>query len=140
MTARMLIGAEYKILGIAKLTIAAPATTALDFGTPDDLKIATGTTYGNMDRVILVCAATTAGTTSTLTFSVQDADDNAGSIGTPATAITETIAVGTTGDQRRVIGVTLQRDRPWIRVRATHATATDSFVCVCVALAVPSAI
>ena len=137
MTARTLVGAGYKVLGQAKLTIAAPATTQLDFGTPDDLKLVIGTnSFRSTDRLILVCAATTAGTTSTLTWVVQDADDNAGSIGTPATAITDGTLAGGTGDDARVIGVRVQQDRPWIRVSVTHATATDSFVCTCVALAV----
>jgi hypothetical protein len=144
MTARTLVGAGYRVLGQAKLTIASPATTQLDFGTPDDLKLVigtTGTTLRTNDRLLLVCSATTAGTTSTLTWVVQDAPDNAGSIGTPATAITDATGgtlAGSTGDDTRVIGVQLQTDRPWIRVLVTHATATDSFVCTCTAIAVPA--
>lgn len=139
MTARSLIGANYRVLGQAKLTIAAPATTALDFGTPDDLKLAiSSTALRTNDRLILVLAATTAGTTSTLTWVVQDANDNAGSFGTAATAITDGTLAGGTGDDARVVGVQIQTDRPWIRVSVTHAVATDSFVCTAVALAVPA--
>ena len=139
MTARTLAGAGYKVLGIGKLTIASPATTALDFGTPDDLKLVVGTnSFKGTDRVLLVCTASTAGTTSTLTWVVQDADDNAGNIGTPATAITDGTLAGGTGDDARVVGVVLQKDRPWLRVSVTHATATDSFVCHCVALGATS--
>lgn len=137
MTARQLIGAEYKILGFAKITIAAPATTNFDFGTPDDLYLP-NTAFKNNDRLLIVCLASCAApTTSTITWVVQDAPDNAGSIGTPAAAVISGTLAGGTGDDNRVLGVLPQVGRPWLRVGVTHAIATDSFVCHALVLAVP---
>jgi hypothetical protein len=139
MTARSLIGAEFKILASAKLTIASPATTSFDFGTPDDIYIPTLANYAAQDRIVLCCTASTGGSTSTLTWVVQDADGPSSAIGTPATAVTDGTLAGGTGDDFRFIGVQLQSGRPWLRVRVTHATATDSFVCHCVVLGFPAA-
>lgn len=137
MTGRQLIGAEYKVLGFSKITIAAPATANFDFGTPDDLYLPS-TAFKNSDRILVVCLASTAGSTSTLTWVVQDAPDNAGAIGTPAAAITSGTLAGGTGDDNRVLGVLPQAGRPWLRVGVTHAIATDSFVCHALVLAVPA--
>lgn len=142
MTTRSLVGLETKILASSKITIAAPATTAFDFGTPDNIYLPTVASgaFKNGDKILLVCAASTGGTTSTLTWVVQDADDSAGSIGTPATAITDSTGstlAGGTGDDFRLVGVQLQSGRPWLKVSVTHATATDSFVCHCMVLAIP---
>jgi hypothetical protein len=142
MGARELLGLGTVILASAKQTIAAPATTAFDFGTPNDIYLPTvgSSAYQSGMRLLLVCTATTAGTTSTLTWVVQDADDNAGSIGTPATALTDATGstlAGGTGDDFRCIGVQVQTGRPWLRVAVTHATATDSFVCGVMLLGLP---
>ena len=128
MSARDLIGAEVAILATAKQTIASPATTAFDWGTPNDLYVPSLVGFDQGMRLLLAVTAITAGTTSTLTVVVQDADDNAGSIGTPATAVTDGTLALSTGDGYTAIGIRLQVGRPWLRVAVTHATATDSFV------------
>lgn len=138
MPARELIGAEFRVLASAKQTIASPATTAFDWGSPNDLYVPSLVGYDPGDRLLLVCSASTAGSTSTLTWVVQDADDSSGSIGTPATAVTDGTLAGGTGDDNKVFGIRLQNGRPWLRVAVTHATATDSFVCHVNLLAVAS--
>lgn len=116
----------------ASQVIAANATTAFDFGTPDDINLAT-TTFKPGDRILVVLSATrAAGTTSTLTYTIQDAPDSSGSIGTPATAVTTgTIpahAAGDAGQKGGVVGISVQPGRPWIRVNAVHGGGgTDSF-------------
>lgn len=139
MTAHSLIGAEVKVLATAKGAISSATTTSFDFGTPDDLYLPTSA-FRSADRIILLLDASTAGTTDSLTWVVQDADDNAGSIGTPATAITNATGgtlAGGTGDDYRVVGVDLQSGRPWLRVRFTSTGATDTFITQCTVLAIP---
>lgn len=136
MTSRELV--TPRVLGTATGSIATVTTTNLDFGTPDDLKVAVGATFQPGDRIVIVIRATTAGTTDATSFSVQDAPDNAGAIGTPAAAITTALPAAATGNQTVVIGVQLQPGRPWIRVRATRASGTtDTLLVSAVALAVP---
>lgn len=136
MTSRELV--TPRVLGTATGSIATVTTVNLDFGTPDDLKLAVGATFQPGDRIILVIRATTAGTTDATSFSVQDAPDNAGAIGTPATAITTALPAAATGNQTVVIGVQLQPNRPWLRVRATRASGTtDTLLVSAVALAAP---
>lgn len=139
MTVRDLIGAEIKVLGTAKLSVATAATANFDFGTPDDINLAKNTNYRPGDRILVVFDASTAGTTNTIAFSVQDANDSSGSIGTPATALTDGTLTGGTGDQYAVTGVQLQAGRPWLRFRATGNGTTDTFVCQCTVLSVPRA-
>ena len=123
------------LLANASQVIAANGTVAFDFGTPDDIDLEAETGYRPGDRLLLVLSATrAAGTTSTLTFTVQDALDNAGSIGTPATAVTSgtipAFAAGTAGNLANAIAIKIQPLRTWIRVNAVHGTAgTDSFQC-----------
>lgn len=142
MSARMLISAEYKILGSAKFSINTATTTNADFGTPDDLKLNTLAGFKSLDRILVLFDATTAGTTDAISFSVQDAPDNAGSIGTPATAITDqnasALLAGGTGDRWCLVGVQTQSDRPWLRCRATRVGTTDTHVVRVLVLAVPS--
>lgn len=103
-----------------------------------DLKLAPGATFQPGDRVVIVIRATTAGTTDSTSFSVQDAPDSSGSIGTPATAVTTTLPAAATGNQTVVIGVQLQPNRPWLRVRATRASGTtDTLLVNAVLLAIP---
>lgn len=129
----------------ASQVIAANATTAFDFGTPNDIDLRT-TDFKPGDRVLIVISALRAsGTTSTLSFTVQDANDNAGSFGTPATAVTDgtlpSFAADTTGHQYGVVAVKVQNGRPWIRVNAVHGTSgTDSFQCHCTVLGVPGTV
>jgi hypothetical protein len=129
-----------KVLGASKVTLATSTTTSFDFGTPDDINLATNANYRPGDRVMVVLTGTTAGTTNTLTWVVQDADDSAGSIGTPATAVTDVVyggLAGGTGDDYTVLAVEVQNGRPWLRVRATGNGATDTFALACVVLAIP---
>jgi len=141
MPAREYLGAEVKILASSKQTLATPSTVA--FGTALPVYLPGLANWDPSDRIVLICQATTAGTTSTLTWVVQDADDNAGAIGTPATALVDSTGgtlAGGTGDDYRVIGVKLQNGRPWLKVLVTHATATDSFVCGVTVLGIPQGI
>jgi hypothetical protein len=140
MTARSAIGAEFKILASAKLTIASPATTSFDFGTPDDVYLPGLSNFQSTDRIVACLFASTGGTTSTLTWVIQDADGPSTAIGTPATAVADTSLAGGTGDDFRFVGITLQSGRPWLRLRVTHATATDSFVCHAILVGLPAAI
>lgn len=127
-----------RVLGTAKVTISSATTTSYDFGTPDDLNLAGLSNYQPGDRVMAIMTASTAGTTDSLTFVVQDAPDSSGSIGTPATATTGgTLAQGT-GDGFAVIPVKVKPGRPWLRFRVTSSGATDTFVTHCTVVAVPS--
>lgn len=128
-----------RVVGTGILSIATVTTTNADFGTPDDLKITPGANFQPGDRLVAVITASTIGTTDTTSFSVQDADDNAGSIGTPATAVTTGTLTGGTGNQTAVVGIDLQPGRPWLRVRATRASGTtDTHVVRVVVLAIPN--
>jgi hypothetical protein len=141
MTVRDLI-TEARVIAKAKVTINSATTTAFDFGTPNDIKLgaaagAPGNGYRAGDRLLVVFDASTAGTTDTVSFSVQDAPDSAGSIGTPATAVTSGTLTGGTGDQYAVAGVRVQAGRPWLRCRVTSTGATDTFVAQATLLALP---
>lgn len=118
-------------LATSKVTISTATTTSFDFGTPDDINLAALSGYQPGDRLLLVLTASTAGTTDSLTWVVQDAPDSAGSIGTPATAVTSAAAgalAATTGDDYSAFAVKVQPGRPWLRVRVTSSGATDTFV------------
>jgi hypothetical protein len=143
-----LLGAEIKVLGKAKISIATVTTTAADFGTPADINLAgasgePGYGYAPGDRIVAVFDASTAGTTDTTAFLVQDADDDGGDIGTPATAVTDVSATGDTlaggtGDRYAVVGVRLQPNRPWLRFAAVRASGTtDTTVVQVTVLAIP---
>jgi hypothetical protein len=136
MTVRDLIAADVRLLGKAKLSVNANATSNFDFGTPDDLNLAALAAYHHGDKILAVFTATTAGTTNTIAFSVQDAPDSSGSIGTPAAAVTDGTLTGGTGDQVAHTSVQLQAGRPWLRFRATGNGTTDTFVCTCAVYAV----
>lgn len=146
MTVRSLIAGDFKVLGKAKVTINSATTTNFDFGTPNDINLASGSagepgeTYRAGDRVLVVFDASTAGTTDTVSFSVQDAPDSSGSIGTPATATTDGTLTGGTADQYAITAVQLKAGRPWLRCRVTSTGATDTFVAQALVLAVPRAV
>lgn len=129
------------VLGMAKVTIATATTTAFDFGTPDNIGLASVSGYSPGDRILIVLTASTVGTTDALTWLIQDADDSSGSIGTPAAAtttfVTGALAAGT-GDDVTVAAVKLQPGRPWLKVSAVRVGTTDTHVCHCTILAVPS--
>jgi hypothetical protein len=141
MSANDLIGARLsgKVLGSAKGSIATATTTALDFGTPNDIDLANETGYKPGDRILVVADFSTAGTTDTTALLVQDAPDSSGSIGTPAAAVTDgTALTGGTGDQYFVVGVKVQPGRPWLRVAAVRASGTtDTTVFQATVIAVP---
>jgi hypothetical protein len=126
MTARELI--LPRVVGTSTGSIATATTVNLtnDF----NLNTALGTNFRPLDRILIVIRATTAGTTDSTSFSIQDANDVSGSIGTPATAITTTIPAATTGNQTVVIGVQLQSGRPWLRIRATRASGTTDTLAI----------
>lgn len=124
--------------------IAANSTVAFDFGTPDDIDLRS---YGKPgDRVLIVFSAVrAAGTTSTLQLVVQDANDSAGAIGTPATATVtgdnSVIAAATAGLSTRMISLVQKAGRPWLRLSLTHAGGgTDSFQSHISVLVIPKAI
>lgn len=135
-------------LGIrgAAQVIAANATTAFDFGTPNDIDLRDHDTYKAGTRVlVLLSALRAAGSTSTLTFTIEDADDDAGSIGTPAAATVygdvPTFAAGTTGFLSAIVAVKVKDGRPWLRVNAVHGTAgTDSFQCHAAVIGLPNGV
>lgn len=130
-----------KKLASSKVTISTATTTSFDFGTPDDIKLAALADYKPGDRLLVVLTASTGGTTDSLTWVIQDAPDNAGSIGTPATAVVSAVAgalAAGTGDDFSAFAVKIQPERPWLRVRVTSGGATDTFVTHCSVYAVPS--
>lgn len=135
--------AGMKVLGSSKVTISSATTTSFDFGTPNDLDLSALANYSHDDRVLVVVSASTAGTTDSLTWVIEDAPDSSGSIGTTAaatlSAVSGALAAGT-GDDYSVFAVQLQPNRPWLRVRVTSGGATDTFVTHAVVLAVPNAL
>lgn len=130
-------------LGSAKVTISTATTTSFDFGTPDDLNLAALSAYSPGDRVLVVLTASTAGTTDSLTWVIQDAPDSSGSIGTTATAVTTAVSgalAAGTSDDFSAFAVQVQPGRPWLRVRVTSSGATDTFVTHCTVWAVPNGV
>jgi hypothetical protein len=129
------------LIASATQSITDATTTAYDFGTPNDIDLANIDGYSPGDRVLVVFSATTAGTTSALTHVIQDANDNAGSFGTGATAVTSVVAgalAAGTGNDFSAFAVKVQPGRPWLRISATLDDATDTLVCNCMVFAVPS--
>ena len=143
MSARELIGDEATILAASSQTIASNASTAFDFGSPNDLYLPGLTGWEPGQRLLFVLTAVRAsGTTSTLAWSVQDADDTDGgtTIGSPAAAVTDgTDLTAVAGTQQKVVGVRLQNGRPWLRVVLTHGGGgTDSYQAHATLLGLPS--
>lgn len=133
-----------KLIASSKQTIATAVTTSFDFGTPDDINLASAASlaagYNPGDKILVVLTASTAGSTSNLTWVISDANDSSGSIGTPAAAVLDVVTgalAATTGDDFSAFSVNIQAGRPWLRVQATDS-GTDSFVCHCTVWAVPS--
>lgn len=132
-----------KVLGVDTLILTDGTTTDFDFGTPNDINLAAEADYSPGDRILVVFAgrAAAAQTTDAVTWIVQDADDNAGSIGTPATAVTSVIdgaLVGAVTEDTLVIAVKVQPGRPWIRCSADMQGTTDDYHVSCIVMAVPS--
>ncbi len=131
--------ANMRKIASSKVTIATATTTSFDFGTPDDINLAGLSGYHPGDRIVAVMTASTAGTTDSLTWVVQDAPDSSGSIGTPAAAVTAAVAgalAAGTSDDYSAFAVEVQPGRPWLRFRVTSSGATDTFVCHCSVYAV----
>jgi hypothetical protein len=123
---------------VATSTGSIATVTTLNLTADINLLTLLGTTYRSLDRIVVIFRGTTAGTTDSTSFSVQDANDSAGSIGTPATAITSTLPAAATGNQTVAVAVQLQSGRPWLRLRATRgAGTTDTLVVSAVVLAIP---
>jgi len=137
MPTRELNTADVRRLGSAKAAVSLAQTVNFDFGTPDDLNIPALSNFKHGDTILVVFTATTSGTTDRVTFSVQDAADSSGSIGTPATAITDG-TLTTLGPTTAVAhtAVRLQSGRPWLRCRVTSVGTTDSWVATCQVFAV----
>lgn len=132
-----LVSSRLVKLGTAKVSINSATTTNFDFGTPNDLDLANTSGYRAGDRILVMFVATSAGTTDTVSFSVQDAPDSSGSIGTPATAVTDGTLTGGTGDEEAHTMVQVQPGRPWLRCRVTSTGATDTFVTKCTVYGIP---
>lgn len=135
--------AGFKVLGTAKASLNVSGTVNFDFGTPDDLNLSKLANYRAGDRVLVVVSGTTAGTTNTLTWVIQDAPDSSGSIGTPAAATVDAVygaLAGGTADDFSVFAVEIQNGRPWLRISATGNGTTDTFALSCVVLSVPATI
>lgn len=134
-----------RVLGTAKASIATVTTTAFDFGTPNDIDLRT-TGWARGCRLLIVLHNTTAGTTDTTSWTIQDAPDSSGSIGTPATADYTVIAgtaalAGGTGDEYAVVSVTPKADRPWLRVNLVRgAGTTDTVVGTVTIIALPATV
>lgn len=139
MTVRDLASADLKLLGSAKVAISTATTTNFDFGTPDDLNLATNANYKGGDKLLVVFTSTSGSTSSTVSFSVQDAPDNAGAIGTPAAASTDGTLTGGTGDQHAHTFVRVKSGRPWIRLRVTNS-GTDAHTATAKVFAVGSGV
>lgn len=138
MTVRTQFGAELKALFSAKASIATVTTTTIGA----DINLSATAAFVSAMRILVIFDATTAGTTDTTSFVVQDANDSAGSIGTPATALTTEVSgsglAGGTGDRLAVVAVQLQYGRPWLRLRCARAAGTtDTTVVRGIILGVP---
>jgi hypothetical protein len=125
----------------SKVTINSATTTSFDFGTPDDINLASVTGYTPGDRVLVHLTASTAGTTDALTWVIEDAPDSSGSIGSTAaatvSAVSGALSAGT-GDDFSAFAVQIQPGRPWLRVRVTRVGTTDTHVTHCTVWAVPN--
>jgi len=135
--------AAASMLGVDTLILTDATETNFDFGTPNDINLATNTGYSPGDRLLVVFAgrAAAAQTTDAVTWAVYDADDSSGSIGTPVAASTHVIdgaLIGAVTEDTLVIAVEVQPGRPWIRCSADMQGTTDDYHVSCVVLAVPS--
>lgn len=136
MTSRELV--KPRVVATGTASIATATTTALDFGTPDDINMAVSANYQPGDRLVLVLTANSTGSADANDFIVLDAPDSSGSIGSTAAAVTTAIPAAVAGSQSVVLGVRLQPGRPWLRVQVHRASGTtDTTKVVGVLLAVP---
>jgi hypothetical protein len=132
-----------QVLGSAKASIATVTTTPFDFGTPDDIDLRS-TNWKAGCRLLAILHNTTAGTTDTTSWTIQDAPDSSGSIGTRATAVTNVISgalAGGVGNGYLIVEITPQADRPWLRFNLVRASGTtDTVIGTVTLLALPAAL
>lgn len=133
--------AGVKVLGFATAILTDATETNFDFGTPNDLDLSASAEYAPGDRIMVAFAgrAAAAQTTDAVTWAVYDAADNAGSIGTPAAAVTSVIEgalVGAVTEDVCVVAVTVQYGRPWIRCSADMQGTTDDYHVSCTVFAI----
>ncbi|MHA3020142.1 hypothetical protein ACXPWS_07680 [Mycobacterium sp. BMJ-28] len=121
------------------MAISTATTTNFDFGTPDDLNLAANPNYRHGDKLLVVFSSTSASATSIVSFSVQDAPDSSGAIGTPATATTDGTLTGGAGDQYAHTFVRVKSGRPWLRLRVTNS-GTDAHTAIARVFAVGSGV
>ncbi len=137
MTSREVV--KPRVVATGTASIATATTTALDFGTPDDINIAVSANYQPGDRLVLVITANSTGSADANDFIVLDAPDSSGSIGSTAAAVLDrALVAAVAGSQSVVYGVKLQPGRPWLRVQVHRASGTtDTTKVVAVLLAIP---
>jgi hypothetical protein len=145
MSVKELMGDACTVLASDTLTVATAGTTAYDFGTPNDIYLPTvnSSAKNSGDRLLLMLTAVRAsGTTDSIAWTVQDADDTDGgtTIGTPATALVDGGSIAAAkGDRALVVGIQIQTGRPWIRVNVVHSGGgTDSYATTAALLAIPA--
>jgi hypothetical protein len=137
MGAKELLGGGCTVLATATSVDSNTTPVVFDFGTPNDIYlpgVASGAKQSGDRLALVLVARRTSGTTSICTFTVQDADDTDGgtTIGTPATALTDSsngLATTATTDLVTVVGVRVQTARPWLRVSFVLDDGTDVFTC-----------
>lgn len=145
MTARLNFGAEIKVLFSGKTSVSG-VTAGTALGT--DLNLGVTAAFVSGMRLVVIFDATTAGTTDVTSFNIQDAPDNAGSIGTPANisvgppslqaSPVGNLLTGGTGDRVAIASILLTPGRPWIRLQAVRAAGTtDTTVVRGIILGVP---
>lgn len=135
-TVRWGVSSEMRLLGHARLSITDATTSFFDFGTPDNISLLNNANYKPGDRIMVNITTDSDGTTDTITAVIQDADDNAGSIGTPATATTSGTLLMGSGDKAACYGVQVKSGRPWLKIGVTESGATDTIACHCTVWAV----
>jgi hypothetical protein len=130
-------------LGSARLSTTDAETVYFDFGTPDNINLATTTAgqpgygYRPGDRIFVTLTTDTDGTTSTITLVALDAPDSSGSIGTTAAAITDGTLLTAAADATVQTSVILQPGRPWLKFGVTNSSATDTVLCYITVFAIP---
>lgn len=145
MTVRDLFAGSVVKLGYAVLSTTDAETAYFDFGTPDNLNLATTTAgqpgygYRPGDRILVVLHTDSGGTTSGITLVVLDAPDSSGNIGSTAAATTDGTLLAGTGDKAVFTSVQVKAGRPWLKIGVTNDNATDTVVCSCSVYAIPRA-
>jgi hypothetical protein len=153
MSANIQLGDAVKVLANAKEAITDAATETfvlLDGAGNDDGVYLPGVDgYESTDRIVVVFTSTrVAGTTSVITFGVEDSEGTPTVIGTPAAVPAANLKTNLDDDSLElgnadgvvVVGVEVQTGRPWLRLTVTSDDATDDVVCTATVLAIPAGI